>query len=850
MKISVNTIKHSSLGCSDDVTAIGIDALVAKIGAQLGGVDEVVNLGEKYQGIVVAKVVRCQKHPNADRLNVCAVDDGGITPDVKRDEQGYVQVVCGAPNVREGLTVAWLPPGATVPDTVGKDPFVLEARELRGVVSNGMLASPKELALGDSHAGLLEIEADIAPGTDFAEAFGLKDDVLIDIENKMFTHRPDCFGYLGVARELAGIQGMPFVSPQWYREPTLPTVDEGADQLPLEVSFENVTSKDVPRFMTVVLRDVAIKPSPVWLQVELAKVGVKSINNIVDYTNWFMLLTGQPLHAYDYDKVKALSGETPKLVVRYPHEGEQITLLNGKTITPRSEAIMIATDKQLIGVGGVMGGTETEVDDSTNHIILECANFDMYSIRRTAMAHGLFTEAVTRFNKGQSAWQNPAVIARVIDEIKTHADGIQASGVIDIVDCDDITVGPSDHWNNTPVKVTPAFINQRLGLDLGADEIIRLLQNVEFGSDVSGDEITFYVPFWRTDIELPEDLVEEVGRLYGFDKLPVVLPQRDLTPTTQDPLLTLKASLRNKLANSGANEILTYSFVHGDLLAKAGQDPVQSYALGNALSPDLQYYRQSLTPSLLEKVHPNNKAGYDQFALFEIGKTHILGKETDGLPTEFERLALVFAANKKAAAAYHGAAFYEAKRYVMSVLASLGLDTQARFASIDPDNDLPAVAYYEPGRAATIYIGEHVVGRVGEYKASVRKAFKLPDFVAGFELGLTPLLHLQCAKAYVTLPRFPSVSQDITLQVSADTSYQQVFDLVQYELQIAQPTGGGRASLQPIDIYQDEADTTHTRYTFRVTIANYERTLTDKEVTIVLHAIATAAREQLGATLM
>ena len=215
MKVSLNTAKfHSNV----DVMPNGLDDLVSKIGAQLGAIEEVVEYSPRYDRIVVAKVVSCQKHPNADKLSVCTIDDGGITPDVNRDEHGYVQVVCGAQNVREGLIVAWIPPGAIVPATYSKDPFVLEARELRGVISNGMLASASELGISDDHSGLLEINTEdvgedvVAPGTPFSKLYGL-DDVVIEIENKMFTHRPDCFGVLGVAREIAGIYGQTFHSP-------------------------------------------------------------------------------------------------------------------------------------------------------------------------------------------------------------------------------------------------------------------------------------------------------------------------------------------------------------------------------------------------------------------------------------------------------------------------------------------------------------------------------------------------------------------------------------------------------------------------------------------------------------
>ncbi len=314
MKISLNTIlaMNKRYGTADDVAKIGMDKLIEKIGAQLGAVEDVVLIGEKYHGIIIVKVVSCEKHPDADKLSVCKVDDGKAIPDVERDKNGLVQVVCGAPNVREGMLAAWLPPGSAVPATMEDDePFVLEARKLRGVVSNGMLASVKELALGDNHGGILEIDGEHTPGTHFSHEFGLHDDLVIDIENKMFTHRPDCFGLLGVSRELAGIQGMPFKSPDWYRaDPKFPA-REGEE---LKLTVKNELPKLVPRFTAITMSGVKVGPSPVWLQVELTKVGQKSINNIVDYTNWFMLMTGQPLHAYDYDKLaQALAVARPGL---------------------------------------------------------------------------------------------------------------------------------------------------------------------------------------------------------------------------------------------------------------------------------------------------------------------------------------------------------------------------------------------------------------------------------------------------------------------------------------------------------------------------------------------------------
>ena len=836
MKISLNWMKWYG-GQGLDAP---IDELVERIGAQLGAVEEVENLGEKYQGVVIAKVVSCVDHPDANRLHVCTIDDGGITKGVKRDENGHVQVVCGAPNVRVGLLVAWLPPGSTVPETIGKEPFVLEARELRGVVSNGMLASSKELALGDSHTGILELDGDAKPGDDFATAYGL-DDYVIDIENKMFTHRPDCFGQLGVAREIAGISGQKFTSPDWYLNVLQDTLSQDGESLPLEA--RNEIPELAPRFVAITMSGLSIKPSPTWLQTYLQRVGIRSINNIVDITNYLMLLTGQPLHAYDYDKVKALSGGTATIVVRQPHENEKITLLNGKTIDPRQEAIMIATDKQLIGIAGVMGGAETEVDDNTKNIILEVANFDMYSIRRTSMTHGLFTDAVTRFNKGQSPLQNDKIAAKAVHEVRELAGGKVAGALIDISQVE------GREWVHPPVPVSIEFVNSRLGFNLSANDMATLLNNVEFGILISEDNqsITVTAPFWRTDIETREDVVEEIGRLYGFDKLPVELPVRSIKPATKDPVLELKQRIRENLVKSGANEVLTYSFVHGDLLDKVGQDKKQAFELSNALSPDLQYYRLSLTPSLLDKIHPNIKVGYDQFALFEIGKGHNLQQiGEDGLPAEFEMLDLVYAASDKAKKT--GAAFYEAREFLANLVADFGLELE--FRPIKAEEEYQVVKPYDHARSAQVFVKgtDMALGMVGEYKQSVRKALKLPKYCAGFGIGITQLLQASkdAKNKYVSLPRFPKVNQDITFKVGANVAFRQLFDFTQGELLKNQPEQT-LSTLEPIDIYQRADDAEHKQVTLRLTIANYQRTMTDQEVSRLLDEVAAAAKDKFGA---
>jgi phenylalanyl-tRNA synthetase beta chain len=850
MKVSVNTLRYLNehYHSAGDPAPNGVDELVEKIGAQLGAVEEVTPFGDRFKDVVVVRLVSCVDHPNSDHLRICRVDDGGVVTGVERDEQGLVQIVTGAPNVREGFIAAWLPPGSTVPESFGKEPFVLEARALRGETSFGMLASARELTLGDDHDGILELDQDITPGTPFADLCHIGGDVIIDMENKMFTHRPDCFGWLGIAREIAGIYHQAYKSPQWYSlHPAILAV-EGE---PLELEVRNELPELVPRFTAITMRDITIAPSPLWVRADLARAGLKSINNIVDYTNIYMMETGQPIHAYDYDKVKALSDANHAvLTIRHPKPDEEIALLNGKTIKPWSGSMMVATDKQLICLGGAMGGRDTEVDEHTKNIIIEAATWDMYTMRRTSMAHGIFTDAVTRFTKGQSPLQNPAVLAKIVDQISRFAGGKVASHLIDN---NHLPPEAMERGNIYPaVTVSRGFIASRLGIDLSAEEMADLLRNVEFTVDIHDEHMTIQAPFWRTDIVIPEDVVEEVGRLYGYDKLPLTLPKRDLTPAVRSSIYDLKTRVAEHLQEAGANEVLTYSFVHGRLLQQAGQNSELSFQLGNALSPDLQYYRMSVTPSLLDKVHANNKAGYESFALFELNKAHLKSElDEDGLPLEFERLALVFAAGGKAAKRYAGAPFFEAKLYLDGLLQSFGLEQVVTYRSLTQASfvEHPALEEmakpFEPAHAAVLLKDNCIVGVVGEYRATVRKALKLPVFCAGFELSIL-CLDNTATSSYIPLPRFPKVEQDICLRVPVAMPYQQLYDFVLAQVTANQPENV-YTSLSPVDIYQREHDAQRRQVTLRLTIASYDRTLTDAEITKLLDIVATAAHTDFGA---
>ena len=834
MKVSLNLIKQLI-----NFELPPVDELVARVNQQLGGVEEVIDLNAKYGGARIVRVVECAKHPDADRLSVTKIDDGGVVADVPRDENGLVQVVCGALNVHADMWAIWLPPKSTVPASFDDDePFVLDARPLRGVLSQGMLAAADELDIGTDHEGIIEIHehdmpagVELQAGARFAETFGL-DDYVLDIENKMFTHRPDCFGQLGVAREIAGIFHQQFTSPDWYKSVQQFTSAEG-----LDLTVTNDAPELVSRFMAVAIRDVTVQPSPLWLQCQLVAMGGKPINNIVDATNYMMLLTAQPTHAYDYDKLR---GST--LGARLARDGEKVSLLNGKEYELMTDDIVIADGEGVIGLAGIMGGTDTEVSDGTKNIVLECANFDMYALRRTAMRHGIFTDALTRFNKGQSPAQTDPVLKRLMG----MTGGEQASPVL-FKNHQSLrsVLADSMHWCGG-LLVPSGFVEERLGVNFTDGEMNTLLGNVEFfvdeGREYGEDGMMVYSPFWRTDIELPEDIVEEVGRLYGFDKLPRQLPHRSIKPAPKNLRRELKNAVRRSLSRTGANEVLTYSFVHECILKNAEQDVAQAYKLSNALSPDLQYYRLTVLPSLLDKVHANIKAGHDEFALFEMGKGHskMHGLGEDGLPEASQFTDIVYAAKKPGA----GAPFYKIRRLVEQLARDLGAELV--FKPIEQELTLPVAAPFDRSRSALIETTDGTfIGLVGELKQSVIKNFKLPTYVAAASLDTAGLeaVYAKRDSHYRPLSRYPSTTRDISLKVPSAVRYQQLLQTLDEAIR----TTDMNVRIEPLTIYQSEHDAAQKTMTWRLTFTSHERTLTDKDIAPVMQQIEQAAKDAWGA---
>ncbi|HUD06616.1 MAG TPA: phenylalanine--tRNA ligase subunit beta [Candidatus Saccharimonadales bacterium] len=833
MKLSVNLIKKFA-----DIN-LSTSALVDAIGMQIGAVESVEELSDRYRGASIVKVIECKPHPNADRLKVCLVDDGGKNKEVKRVEGGYIQVVCGAPNVKAGLMVVWLPPGSIVPITFDKEPQKLSALEIRGVASNGMLASAKELGISDDHRGILVVDLPSRPGQSFEVLYELND-TIIEIENKMLTHRPDLFGHLGLAREIAGITHQSFTSPNWYLN--LLKALEASSFSKLEV--KNELPKLVPRFMAQVISGVSVGPSDLKLQTYLTRLGLKPINNVVDQTNYAMILTGQPFHAYDYDKLSKLD-KTPSqatLVVRHPKKGETLNLINGKQVSPTSNTIGIASKTKLIGLGGVMGGSETEISDSTRNIILECAVFDMNVIRRTAMSLGVFSDAVTRFTKGIPPAQTDNVLANATQSLVGAAGG-EAQSPVDVHE----KLKP-----NPKIEVKADFINNRLGSSLSSQTMIELLGDVEFNVAQTNGLIRVQAPFWRTDIEIPEDIVEEIGRLYGYQNLSIDLPKRVIEPAVSELMFETKKKIRDVLSGAGANELLTYSFVHGNLLSAVGQDQSKAYQIQNAISPELQFYRLSLLPSLLEKIHPNIKTGHDEFVVFEMNPVHqkkLMDSKEPNLPEESQRLALVFAADDKLSGkTLFGAPYYQALNYLNYIFDYLGVPFELKPLELSVSGDSELSRLFEIGRSANIWSGKTNLGIVGEPKQSIRQKLKLPKYTSMFELYLDALNGLTSGNVYHKLSQFPSIERDMTFRVEAGLIYSDLRALLVSELDGVLGTET-LYKIDCIDIYQDQQNKKFKSFTFRLKLNSYKKTLSSDEANEVVLKLAGSAKKKLKAEL-
>jgi phenylalanyl-tRNA synthetase beta chain len=757
---------------------------------------------DALENFVVGRVLAADQHPDADRLSVCLVDIGDQDPS---------QIVCGAPNVAAGQTVAVAKPGAVMPDG-----SKLGTAKLRGIESNGMILAEDEVAIGTEHAGIMVLEPDgFAPGTPLQSVLPISTDVL---ELEITSNRPDCLGVYGVAREVHAATGAPLAKPPWSGDPGTDGEVEGAT---ITVDCPDLC----PRFTARVFEDVKIGPSPAWLKARLMAAGQRPISNVVDITNYVMLLTGQPLHAFDLDRV-----EGAQLTVRRARDGEQIETLDGQTRTLDADMVLIEDDAGPTSIAGVMGGARSEVQPDTTRVLMEAANWDGANIHRTSLKLGLRSEASGRFEKQLQPEQAMEAQAVVTELMLQLTGATLVPGTIDVGG-----EGPPPRT----IRLRDARITSLLGASIARDRCVEILQALEFGTTEAQDGLDVTVPaFRRSDVTREADLIEEVARMDGLEKLPATLPSRHGASGRLTPRQRLRRRAADALTAQGLHEIVGWSFTRPDLADRLRLPPGHvgrdALVLENPISNDQSLLRTTMLGSLLDVARHNRARGAGSLRLFEAGAVY-LPTEPGQLPREPYYTAALLAGTVRPPSWRDGhpraVDFFAVKGVLSGLMDDLRADWRLELAH-EP--------FLHPGRSARILVGGVPAGWIGEVHPLVAAQWDLRDTVAAFELDLDAVPEPQIA-LYRVLSGFPDVREDIAVVVPEHVSAAQLLALVRH--------AGGRllADAEVFDVYRDPERLGEGKVSLavRLTYRASDRTLTDEEVAERREAIAAAVADQL-----
>ena len=766
-------------------------------GLEVGAVERI---GGTWDGCSVGRVVAVEPHPNADRLTLCTVDVG--------DE--HVRVVCGAPNVAAGQNIAFARAGARLYDSRSGELTTLKAATIRGVRSEGMVCSERELGLGPDHDGILVLPDDAPVGVPLEQLLG---DTVLDID--VTANRPDALSLLGVAYEVAAIAGTT------VREPALAYPEDGPP-IDEQVAVEVWDADLCPRYTASLVTGLTVGPSPQWMQDRLLRAGMRPINNVVDVTNYLMLELGQPLHAFDYHRVKER-----KVIVRPARPAETLLGLDGVLRRLGPPMLVIADAQDAVGLAGVMGGAHSEVTESTTAVLLESASFHPFNTRRTAGALRLRTEAALRFEKGLRPELPMVALQRATRLILEVAGGAAAKGIIDVY---------PGRREAAPVTLTSARLRQVLGVDVPAGEAARVLSGLGFRAAASADDaLEVAVPYWRADVGIEDDLVEEVARVVGYDRIPTTTMSAPIPPHNPNPLRELKERVRDLFVAAGFQEIVTYSLVGaGALKVKApGPEPLR---VANPLTPEHEYLRTSLRSSLLATMASNRRLEEGPLRLFEVSRVyHYWG---EGLPHERE-MAVGVMTGATAPVSWRGEPrpldFFDARGAMDAVLGRLGV--QGDYHPLDD----PAL---RSGRGAALHIVGQEVGLLGEVDAGTLARFDVDGGpVVLFELDLEALLEALPAEGrrFRPVPRYPDATRDLALVVPLETPAAQVQAVLEAHPLVARVT--------LFDVYAGPQVAAGKRsLAYRLTLRSPERTLTTAEVERATDEILAILRQEVGAT--
>lgn len=764
-------------------------------------VESINTLNKGVKNVVVGKINKIEKHPDADKLVICNIDIG-------KEE---LQIVTGATNVSEGDYVPVAIIGSTLPGDV-----IIQKTDFRGVESFGMLCSLKELGYGDNvipkemKDGILILDKEYPLGSDIVDILGLDDEV---IEFEITPNRPDCLSIIGMARETAATFNLSL------QEPNI-TIEKEEDDIANYVEGIEVGSSNCSRYYARVIKNVEIKESPMWMQRKLMEAGVRPINNIVDITNYVMLEYGEPLHAFDLDKI-----EGKKIIVRQGKEGEVLKTLDDIDRKLGIEDLIIADEEGPIAIAGVMGGFDSEITNNTQTVLLEGANFNEKNVRLTAKKFNLRTEASTRFEKGI----DPSLCSLAVDRVCQLVEQIDAGIVVK---------SSIDIYNNPKkereVTLRPERANMLLGTEISVDKILEYLNSLGIKSRFDGEIIHSTIPTYRMDLEIEADLIEEVGRLYGFHNIESKPLVGVLTRGKKSYASTIEDEAKIIMQGLGFNEVMTYSFISPkayDKIKLQEDSQLRKYIrLINPLGEDYSVMRTTLIPTMMDLLSRNYNRGVESTFTFEVGNSFI-PKElpVEQLPMEHKILSLGFYGDKD---------FYYLKETVDKLLNRLGIkDIEYTREENNPT--------YHPGRTANLIFQGEVLGTIGEIHPDVSENYDIDARVYMGQLDFDKIIELvNFDKKYKQLPKYPAMNRDIAVIVDEDILFGDIEKIIKNH--------GGELleEIQLFDIYRgDQIPKGKKSIAFSITYRSHERTLREKEINDIQELIIEDLERNLEAKL-
>jgi len=688
--------------------------------------------GKDLDDIIVAKIVGIKKHPNADKLSLCEVTDGS---------KSY-NIVCGADNMNVNDIVALAPVGAKLPPTEKfPDGLKIKKSKIRGEVSEGMLCAENELGLSDESEGILILSKDISPGTRLVDELSL-DDVIFEIA--VTPNRPDCLSIFGIAREVASILGKRLKSPEF-------SMKESTRQTSKLINVNINDPNGCPRYTCRIIEDVSIEPSPDWLKNWIEASGIRSINNVVDITNFVLLELGQPLHAFDYDLL-----ESKKINIRFAKDKESLTTLDGQERKLTNKDLLICDGSKPIALGGIMGGLNTEVNEKTTNVLLESAYFDPVTIRKSSKRTGLKSDSSYRFERGVDPNNVVCALDRAASLISQIAGGKTAKNAVDVYPT---PIEPDEF------SVSVNKINRILGIDIDSIEITDILKSLEFEVlSTDNEAISLKIPTFRVDITREIDVVEEIGRLFGYNNIPMKSPSVEMLTDEVDSTRELISNLKDVFISSGFFEAINYSFEDPALLSMFSTS--ETLGLLNPLTNENSNMRTTILPGLIKDLKINLSRQVGDIRLFEYGKI-FLPKGKGQLPKEETRFSAV-ATGRWQPEVWNNeeVSFFDLKNILNRGIERLSLGARMSFVKNDKTH------FVHPGKSSTIFINDHELGVIGELDPDYLDKLEIDKKVYLLDMSIDILAELYKSYSYSfkSVPKFPSVRRDISFIVNKNVT--------------------------------------------------------------------------------